>query len=342
MKLSWLTLGKHPKEDLLRLAKGCEDAGFETLWYADERFFMETYSSLTLCATETKQIQLGPGVTDPYSRHPALTAMAIGTLDHFSDGRAVLGLGAGSSGFRQLMIRRLHPAQAVRETIHVVRSLLGGERVTIDGQVIKLQECQLNFEPRGQVPIVVASNGQLILKVGGELADGVMSSSVLAQPRIDEVLSLVEAGLQTAGRKRSDVTVWSRLNIAVHPDPSLAYRALKPMIFNLIAGKYPDTGMFDRLNLPLPDDLRQAVEAYGPTHDPALRAKVVDLVPDEFIDKTCLVGRPDQVVAQLRNLEQAGFDGAALYPIPAGDQTAFDVLTAVVDEIMPAVQQRFA
>lgn len=338
MRLSWLTLGKHPKADLIRMAKECEAAGFETLWHADERFFLETYSSLTLCATATETIYLGPGVTDPYSRHPALTAMAIGTLDHFSDGRAVLGLGAGSSGFRQLLIKRVQPAKAVRETVQVVRALLAGEKVTLDGEVIQLQDCQLNFIPRGPVPTIIASNGQLIIRVAGEVADGVMSSSVLVQPRIDEVLNLVEEGLHTARRRRSDISVWSRLNISIHPDSSLAYDALKPMIFNLIAGKYPDTGMFDRLGLVLPDDLRHAVETVGPTHDPETKARVAKLVPNEFIDKTCLVGNAAQIVEQLQGLEKAGFDGAALYPIPAGDQDEFAVLRQVVEEIVPVVR----
>ncbi len=55
----------------------------------------------------------------------------------------------------------------------------------------------------------VASNGRLIVRVGGEVADGIMSSSVLVQPRINEVLDLVEEGLQISSRKRADVAVSS-------------------------------------------------------------------------------------------------------------------------------------
>lgn len=337
MRLSWLTLGRFPKEQLLEMVRECDASGFETFWYADERFYMETYSSLTLASTASKRIQLGPGVTDPFSRHPALTAMAMGTLDHFSDGRAILGLGAGSSGFKQLMMKRVHPAQAIREAVKVIRGLLAGESVTLDGQVIKIQDARLNFTPRGQVPILVASNGQLIVQVAGEVGDGVISSSVLVQPRIDEVLEYVEKGLAKSGRKRSDFTVWSRLNISAHPDSQAAYRALKPMVYNLIAGKYPDTQMFDGLGLPLPDDLRETVIKVGPTHNPALFDTIINQVPDEFVSKTCLVGSPREIIKQLQELEAAGFDGALLYAMPVEGQSIEEMLQMIVKEILPAV-----
>ena len=106
MKGGLLLLPHDPPERLVEIARLAESCGYDHLWLADERFFREVYASLALCAAGTRRIQLGPCVTDPYSRHPALTAMAIATLDEVSDGRAVLGLGAGISGFAELGVRR--------------------------------------------------------------------------------------------------------------------------------------------------------------------------------------------------------------------------------------------
>src|SRR5678816_4839729 len=78
--------------DRAEIAQLAERTGYDYLWLADERFFREVYACLTLCALRTRRIRLGPCVTDPYSRHPALTAMAIATLDEISGQRAVLGL----------------------------------------------------------------------------------------------------------------------------------------------------------------------------------------------------------------------------------------------------------
>ena len=133
MKAGLLLLGHDPLERLAGLARLAEAAGFDHLWLADERFFREVYSSLAVCAAHTRAIALGPCVTDPYSRHPALTAMAIATLDELSGGRAVLSIGAGISGFAELGIRRERPARALREAIMLVRRLLAGKTVDLAG-----------------------------------------------------------------------------------------------------------------------------------------------------------------------------------------------------------------
>jgi 5,10-methylenetetrahydromethanopterin reductase len=94
-------------------ARLAEEVGYDTVWVADERFYRE-------------KVLLGLCVTDPFSRHPVLTAMAIATLDEVSGGRGVLGIGAGVSGFAELGIQRRQPARAISETIEV-GSLSGGE-----------------------------------------------------------------------------------------------------------------------------------------------------------------------------------------------------------------------
>ena len=95
-RIGVLSLAAYPHRELMRTVQRAEELGFGAFWYADERFYHETYVGLTACALATSRIRLGPGVTDPYSRHPALTAMAVGSLDELSGGRAVLGFGAGA------------------------------------------------------------------------------------------------------------------------------------------------------------------------------------------------------------------------------------------------------
>ena len=102
MTIGVLTLGNQTIERLVSLAQLAEHAGYDRFWLADERFYREVYGALAVVATHTRRVALGPCVTDPYSRHPALTAMAIATLDEISKGRAILGFGAGISGFAEL------------------------------------------------------------------------------------------------------------------------------------------------------------------------------------------------------------------------------------------------
>ena len=137
IRMSVLNLGRYPPSRLVDLARLQEDCGYETFWYTDERFFREVYTGLTLVALHTQRIQVGTMVTDPYTRHPALTATALASLDEIAAGRVILGLGAGVSGFAEMQIVRRRPVQAMRETVAIVQGLLRGETVSVQGEVIK-------------------------------------------------------------------------------------------------------------------------------------------------------------------------------------------------------------
>src|SRR5215469_12052142 len=158
MNLELLLLGDVPVVQLIERAQLAEANGFATVWLADERFYRDLYACLSLLAVHTSEVLLGPCVTDPYTRHPALTAMAIATLDEISSGRAMLGIGAGISGFGELGIERRMPARAIREAIELFRALLRGETVDFDGKFIGFSHGRLSFTaPRPSVPAYVAS-----------------------------------------------------------------------------------------------------------------------------------------------------------------------------------------
>src|SRR5207244_8862211 len=140
MNLELLLLGDAPIAQLVERARLAEANGYSRVWLADERFYREVYSCLGQLAAHTSRVLLGPCVTDPYTRHPALTAMAIATLDEISGGRAVLGFGAGVSGLAELGIDSSRSATAIREGIDLVRRLLAGETVTVKGEQISFHE----------------------------------------------------------------------------------------------------------------------------------------------------------------------------------------------------------
>ena len=143
MQIGLLMLGDAPVQAMVERARLAEAVGYGTVWVADERFYREVYSCLTHFAAHTSKVLLGPCVTDSFSRHPALTAMAIATLDEISGQRAILGVGAGISGFTELGINRRKPARAIREMIEVIRALLQGESVDFHGEVIELHQGSL-------------------------------------------------------------------------------------------------------------------------------------------------------------------------------------------------------
>src|SRR5215471_2626137 len=124
--LGVLLYSDYTTRQLVELGRLCESLGYQWFWYTDVRFARDCYLGLAAVAGATCNLRLGPGVTDPYSRHPALTACANATLDEMCGGRAALGLGTGGAGFRELGLQRTLPVAALRETVQVVRALLQG------------------------------------------------------------------------------------------------------------------------------------------------------------------------------------------------------------------------
>src|SRR5450759_3435853 len=99
LPLGLLLNAEYPIHELIETAKLGESLGYDQLWYTDVRFQRDCFVGLAALATNTQRILLGPGVTDPYSRHPVQTAATIASLDELSNGRALLGLGIGGAGF---------------------------------------------------------------------------------------------------------------------------------------------------------------------------------------------------------------------------------------------------
>ena len=213
-----------PALEIAALAADAEAAGVDGFWYADERFYRDTYSVLALCAQATTRIRLGPGVTDPYTRHPAITAAALATLDEISGGRAVLGIAAGVSGFRNLGIDASHPAVAVREGLEVIRRLLAGETVNYRGQSFSLTDGRLLFAS-ASVPAYVAAEGPWMLRLAGAVADAVIIYHSPTQQTLGPKLALVDAGAERGGRGRPRVV--ARLDVCVSTDAERAVNHAK-------------------------------------------------------------------------------------------------------------------
>jgi 5,10-methylenetetrahydromethanopterin reductase len=165
-----------PVSDVVALAVEAERLGFDRCWVYDEGLVTrDVYVVLAAIAAATTTIALGPGITNPYTRHPATTASCIATLDEYSNGRALLGIGAGGSlTLDPLGIARTKPLVTVRDTIRACRSLFAGERVDLVNDTFELRGAANGFATRPDIEIWLAGRGPKMLYLGGAVCDGVM------------------------------------------------------------------------------------------------------------------------------------------------------------------------
>ena len=324
MKTSVLLLGQHPPDELKALVDLTEALGYDALWYADERFYREVYVGLTLAALRTKRIALGTLVTDPYSRHPSMTAAAIGSLAELAPGRVIRGLGAGGSGFQAMGIERKSPVVALREATELIRRLLAEPRVTYDGQVIRFHDGWLDFKAVGSVPIYIASSGRKILTLAGEIADGICIGSVASNPGLQVALSHIREGARTAGRKVDSIDIIARLDLAIGSDRQAAYAVAKPMINY---GLWFGYGQFEKSFLDYDPDapewqIPEALQDELAKRDWGLVEPTAHLVPDALVRQSALAGTLEDVVENTLRIARLGIDHFTIYPLPVpGDPT---------------------
>jgi 5,10-methylenetetrahydromethanopterin reductase len=190
-----------PVDELVSYGQEAERLGFDRFWVMDEGLATrDVYITLAAIAQKTNNILLGTGITNPYTRHPAVTAASIATLDELSGGRALLGIGAaGSLTLDPMLIERRKPLTAVGEVIETTRALFRGEVVTFDGEVVKLNGAHLDYA-RSDIEIWIAGRGPKMLTLGGRISDGI-SLNFNHRELIQENVDLILAGAKQTGNK---------------------------------------------------------------------------------------------------------------------------------------------
>ncbi|MCA6115137.1 LLM class flavin-dependent oxidoreductase [Bradyrhizobium sp. WSM 1738] len=339
MTLDLLILGNAPMIKMLDRVKLAEASGYDTVWLADERFYREVYSCLSYFAQNTSRVRLGPCVTDPYARHPALTAMAIATLDEISNKRAILGIGAGISGFAELGIDRKKPARAISEAIEVIRMLLRGETVAYEGEVIQFREGKLNFTPiRADIPIYVASNGPLGQRTAGACADAAFMEAGGNAAEVKAFRARLDEGARKAGRDPKSVKLIVRLNACIASDSQAARDALRPTVARLLGAGRLKFETAEEQGLTLPQDILATVQGahYAAGVTPYL--PLLPYVTDRHINAFTLAGNVEEVTARVIELRHAGVDGIITMPFAAEGGTIEDTIAKMGSEVWPAVQ----
>jgi 5,10-methylenetetrahydromethanopterin reductase len=340
MSLEILMLGNVPVPQMADRAKLAEKNGYDAVWVADERFYREVYLTLAVLALNTERVRLGTCVTDPYARHPALTAMAIATLDEISKGRALLGFGAGISGFAELGIERKKPALAMREAIVLIRRLLKGEAVDFHGEVIGFTNGKLSFKPtRSEIPVYVASNGPLGQRMTGAVADGAIMEGCGSVEEAAAFRETLAQGAKKAGRDPKDVKVIARLNACIAVDGKTARDAVRLGVARMLAAGRLKFRTAEERGLTLP---AEATALFANVHYAAGAAPYAPLLPlvtDRHVDAFTLAGTIDEVAEHMISLKSAGVDGFIIMPFAPQGGTAEDTLTQMGSKVWPLVQK---
>jgi 5,10-methylenetetrahydromethanopterin reductase len=316
-----ISLGVYPNEspsEIIGSAKLAESLGFDTLWMLDSHLlFREVYTMLGALAVSTSRLRFGTAVTNPITRHPTVTASAFSTLHVLTGGRATLGISVGDSALKAMNLEIAKMA-TLADAVAKIRALFKGEAVSFSGE----DHAKLTFA-NVDAPIYIAATGPKMLKMSGELADGVILMNGIAPELIKTAVDLVHEAERGAGRAigSTKIVVWA----ACHP----SFDAVKYNVARAILRNIP--GPIDDLTRKVAAEVKAA---YNYEQHGRSEAEFGKLVPDELVTRYAFAGSAEMVKGQVEALRPLGVDEVVLaVPVAPGIKSRDDVLR----ELAPAL-----
>jgi FMNH2-dependent dimethyl sulfone monooxygenase len=291
--------------EIVELAQLAEKLGLDSVWMSDHLMYtvpnkgsLEMFASLSAVAAKTKKITLGTKVVCAPFRHPALLAKTGATLDVISDGRFILGVGAGwyKKEFEAFGFSFNKKASIMQETVEIVKILWEKPTVDYDGEFYEIRDGSCLPKPvkKPHPPIWIGSSGPRMLKLTAELGDG----WIIPNPTVEEYrqkLNTIRKHAEKIGRKSKEIEAGYYAYASLSSSSEKAWKTAEKQI--------------------LPD--RRQV--FGP--DLSL----------EDLNKICVVGDTDEWISRIKDYVKAGAQHIIVKIVPTNRKN----LRLYAEEVIP-------
>jgi probable F420-dependent oxidoreductase len=321
-----------PAARVVDLAARAETYGFGSVWTFDSHILWEEpYVIHSQILAATRNVHVGPMVTNPATRDWTVTASTFATLNEMFGNRTVCGIGRGDSAVRVTNGKPTTLA-TMGEAIHVIRELANGRTVDYHGSSICLP-----WAARSRLEVWGAGYGPKALELIGETCDGFILQ--LADPSITEwTVGAVRRAAADAGRDPDEITICVAAPAYVGDD--MAYmreqvRWFGGMVGNHVADIVARYGESSEVPRALTDYIPGREEYDYNQHGQAGNVHTA-FVPDEIVDRFCILGPVDEHLARLQELRDLGVDQFAIY-LQHDDKDG--TLTHYGERIVPAMRE---
>ena len=303
-------------EEITSRSIEAEKFGFDSIWYHDHLMIpgsapvLESFSVLTAIATKTNHCKIGQSVVDTSRRHPATIAHSTLTLNHISNGRAFVGLGAGESmNLVPLGLNMKKPLKRLRESIQFVKGVFNATKnspFNFSGEIFSAKNIFLNVNEKIPKipPIYVGASGPQTREITGELADGWVPY-VHSLSNYEKLLKDIKKGVEKSRRKISDLDLVANIPVLITKDEndsrkkkigrSLAIRLL------LERNTLRDLGW----NKEIPNEFSQSDMIVDESISKKLEQEA-DKIPSEITEQIAAIGKPSEIIEVLEKYKKMG------------------------------------
>jgi alkanesulfonate monooxygenase SsuD/methylene tetrahydromethanopterin reductase-like flavin-dependent oxidoreductase (luciferase family) len=312
-----------PPEQLRTLAVEAERAGFGEVWLSEDCFFIGGISAAAVALAATERIPVGLGVVSAVTRHPAVLAMEIATLDRAFPGRLMPAVGLGVPVWlHQMGLAPSSALGAVRDCLALLDALLSG-REAESTSTFRAEQIRLVHPPAGPIPLQMGVAGPKMLQLSGELAHGTLLSVLAGVAYVGWAREQIDKGRGRSAATQEAHRITTFALCAVDENSSVAKaRARRAVAFYLAAGG--PNALTEAYGIS--EELRGLLDAGGP--DAVERG-----MPDQWVEDLAVAGDPDECSRKIQALLDAGSDRVALFPTPA--ESAQQTLATLATRVLP-------
>ncbi|MEW2577953.1 TIGR03842 family LLM class F420-dependent oxidoreductase [Streptomyces syringium] len=319
-----------PASAVVDLMRRAESAGFRYGWTFDSAvLWQEPFVIYSRILDHTERLIVGPMVTNPTTRAPEVTASTFATLNDMYGNRTVCGIGRGDSAMR-VAGRKPNTLATLCEAMSIIRDLAEGREADVGGTPLRLP-----WVRDGKLPVWMGAYGPKALALAGQEADGFILQ--LADPTLTAwMVRAVRTAAADAGRDPASVTICVAAPAYVGDDLAHAREQCRwfgGMVGNHVADLVARYGEGSGM---VPEALTAYIkqrEGYDYSHHGRAGNPSTDFVPDEIVDRFCLLGPVESHRERLEELRALGVDQFAVYAMHDAKEATID---AYGSEIIPA------
>jgi probable F420-dependent oxidoreductase len=289
----------------VELVQHAEKLAFTDAW-SFETLVSDAFTPVAAAAAATERIRLGTAIVPVFTRPAALIALSATSVQQFSGGRFVLGVGISTPTIVEqwMGVPYRLPLTRLRETVAALRAAFTGQRVTTSGKAVKINGFRLGTPPDKPPPIYIGAQGELMLQTAGEIGDGAIVNYITPET-FPRMLNEIHQGARKAGKSADALDIACRILVAVDDEQEVVRENLRRELTAYLT--VPQYNRFFQW-IGYGDEARSALEAWNAGD----RRKALSLVPDYMLESIFVFGTAERIVQRLRDYEQAGITTTAL------------------------------
>lgn len=353
-----------PIENIARVAKRIEEKGYDSIWFPDHLMgwfpqsiwtpdivgplaaysphtFFETTLSIAVASSSTQRIRIGSAVTEAIRHHPAMLAQSYATLEHVTNSRVILGIGAGElENVEPYGLKYEKVVSRLEEALKVIKLLWNAKRdelISFNGKFFKLRDAVFELPPlKRRPPIWIGGSGERMCKITAKYADGWLPSGLTPQ-EYGERLKVIEEECGKNGRKLDEIERGIYLNLIVDEKKEECLRLMKESPLIKAGALLAPSSLYEKLGYqhPLGKDFYPLTDYVPARYSRKEAMEAIEKVPFEVVQESFVWGNVEDVIDTLDKYRKHGAQTAVFWNFTfLGDATKVKSSYACLDKIV--------